>query len=260
LKEAALTARTGGARPEDRYLAFRRRAIDLLDDGRIVAAEIYPAEIYSHVGLSRTFGKTSRQGRRGEANSILSWCARNAAAVPVDLAVQIEDGFGDDDAGEDRFDSFIGALGMMEAVAGLAGSTVPDDPAVRNVEGWIPGMRISPYALRSSRCAHEPLNSRPNIHPGPIVEKLVDPSYGDGIARVGPASWAPRQASESGSTEIATPGKSSRAANRSGASAGQEVERYLPIRQTFRPLAGRLGPMRNPDTGQRPRCGPNRKP
>jgi hypothetical protein len=155
LKEAALTARTGGARPEDRYLAFRRRAIDLLDDGRIVAAEIYPAEIYSHVGLSRTFGKTSRQGRRGEANSILSWCARNAAAVPVDLAVQIEDGFGDDDAGEDRFDSFIGALGMMEAVAGLAGSTVPDDPAVRNVEGWIPGMRISPV-----RAAVKPVRTR----------------------------------------------------------------------------------------------------
>jgi hypothetical protein len=150
-----------------------------------VAAEIYPGEIYAHVGLSRGFGKTSRQGRRSQANSILSWCDLNAAVVSVDLAAQIEDGFGDDDTGEDRFDSFIGTLGMIEAVAGVASSAIPDDPAVRNVEGWILGMRLSPERATvkpvRTRAAKQPANH----HSEPDREKADRSEIGNH------ARWCP---------------------------------------------------------------------
>jgi hypothetical protein len=117
---------------------------EVLEAGRIVVAEIYPAETYSHIGLPRNFGKASRAGRMSQAAAILSWCDRNTVALSQEVANQIEDGFGDADTGEDQFDSVIGALGMIEVVNDPSPFAVPRDRAVRNVEGWILGMRASP--------------------------------------------------------------------------------------------------------------------
>jgi hypothetical protein len=114
---------------------------ELFTSERIVVAEIYPAESYGHVGLSRGFGKTSREGRRSQAKAILTWCDLTAVAISPDLVAQIEDGFGNADIGEDRFDAVMGALGMIEVVGDVSRFAIPDDPEVRNVEGWILGMR-----------------------------------------------------------------------------------------------------------------------
>jgi hypothetical protein len=86
---------------------------------------------------------------------IRSWCDRNAVAASTALAASIGDGFGDDDAGEDRFDSVMGALGMIGVVAAAALFPVPGDQAVRHVEGWIPGMRRSAEGLEGKGAAKE---------------------------------------------------------------------------------------------------------
>ena len=117
---------------------------ELFEAQRIVVAEIYPAESYAHVGLSRGFGKTTRGGRRGQARAILSWCDRTGVALSGKLVTQIEDGFGDDENGEDRFDSVMGSLGMIEVVGDTSRFSIPDDPEVRDIEGWILGMHAQP--------------------------------------------------------------------------------------------------------------------
>lgn len=83
----------------------------LLASPGITVLEAYPAETYGHLGLSRGFGKRSREGRSSQARTILSWCERRAIVLQADLAANIEDGFGNSANGEDAFDAFVGLLG-----------------------------------------------------------------------------------------------------------------------------------------------------
>ena len=112
----------------------------LLDNERVVVLETYPAETYGHLGLARGFGKRRQDGRRSQACAILAWCERNLVSVRPELVADIEDGFGGSPMAEDAFDSVIGLLGIIEVVQDLPRFTVPTDPAVHNVEGWILGM------------------------------------------------------------------------------------------------------------------------
>jgi hypothetical protein len=111
----------------------------LLASAGITVLEAYPAETYGHLGLSRGFGKRSREGRSSQARTILFWCERNAVVLQPELAANIENGFGDSETGEDAFDAFIGLLGIIEAVCDPSRCEAPQDPAVRDIEGWILG-------------------------------------------------------------------------------------------------------------------------
>jgi hypothetical protein len=111
----------------------------LLASAGITVLETYPAETYGHLGLTRGFGKRRRDGRSSQADAILSWCARNGVGLQADLAANIEDGFGSAETGEDAFDAFIGLLGMIEAVCDPSKCVAPQDPAVRDIEGWTLG-------------------------------------------------------------------------------------------------------------------------
>jgi hypothetical protein len=131
----------------------------LLASGRITVLEAYPAETYGHLGLTRGFGKRTREGRRSQASAILSWCERNGVALQPELAAGVETGFGDASSGEDIFDSFVGLLGMIEAVCDPNRCVAPDDPAVRDIEGWTLG--TDPASIRR-RPAHRRV--RPEGH------------------------------------------------------------------------------------------------
>ncbi len=111
----------------------------LMASGGIIVVEAYPAETYGHLGLSRGFGKRSREGRTSQARTILSWCERNGVVLQPELAANIKDGFGNSATGEDVFDALIGLLGMIEAVCDPSKCVAPQDPAVRDIEGWILG-------------------------------------------------------------------------------------------------------------------------
>lgn len=111
----------------------------LLASAGITVLECYPAETYGHLGLSRSFGKRARGGRSSQSRTILSWCGRNGIGLQADLTANIEDGFGDSETGEDAFDAFIGLLGLIEAVCDSSRCVAPQDPSVRDIEGWTLG-------------------------------------------------------------------------------------------------------------------------
>jgi hypothetical protein len=125
----------------------------LLASAGITVLEAYPAETYGHLGLARGFGKRIREGRRSQAGAILSWCARNGVVLQADLATDIENGFGDATTGEDTFDTFIGLLGLIEAVCDPARCVAPQDPAVRDIEGWTLG--TDPASIRQRPAQRE---------------------------------------------------------------------------------------------------------
>jgi hypothetical protein len=117
-----------------------------LTSPRITVAETYPAEVYGHLGLSKKFGKNNREGRASQAHAILTWYKNEAIVFDADLVADIEDGLGNAETGEDAFDACIGLLGMIEAVRDPSQCLVPQDPVVRNIEGWILG--VNPLGLK----------------------------------------------------------------------------------------------------------------
>ncbi|MCD2184467.1 hypothetical protein [Rhizobium sp. GN54] len=71
--------------------------------------------------------------------NILPWLAARPGLDTDLLLSAINDGFGSDKAGEDRFDAVIGLLGMLDVVDGRRGKGIPAIDAVRKWEGWILG-------------------------------------------------------------------------------------------------------------------------
>jgi len=125
----------------------------LLASAGIIVLEAYPAETYGHLGLSRSFGKRTCEGRRSQARAILFWCERNGVVLQPNMVADVEHGFGDAKTGEDTFDTFIGLLGMIEAVCDPARCVAPQDPAVRNIEGWTLG--TDPASIRQHPARRE---------------------------------------------------------------------------------------------------------
>jgi hypothetical protein len=116
----------------------------LMAPGRAVLAEVYPAEALRHCGLRLTGSKRAEGARRALAPALRAVMeARDILPSPA-LAMAIEAGFGADAAGEDRFDSVIGLLGLIAVLEGARPDFVPDDPWVRRWEGWVLGQTALP--------------------------------------------------------------------------------------------------------------------
>jgi hypothetical protein len=122
---------------------FDGRLDELLARHRFVVAETYPAEFYRHLGLDLKGGKGEQTVRRCNAPPLLA--RANAAGIELDpvLRAQIEDGFGADRRGDDRFDAVIGLFGMLNVVLCRRPAGDPDDDDVRRLEGWILGQAAS---------------------------------------------------------------------------------------------------------------------
>jgi hypothetical protein len=56
----------------------------------------------------------------------------------------ILDGFGADANGEDRFDSVLGVLCVLNVLAGNRPDTAPADPWIKRWEGWVLGQTAMP--------------------------------------------------------------------------------------------------------------------
>lgn len=113
---------------------------DLAATRDLVLAETYPGEVYHQLGIPRglRWSKRKQAGRKAVAPYLHAELDRHAHAG-ADLRALVTDGFGPPDAGEDPFDALVGLLGMLRVTDGLQPEGVPDDPAVRNWEGWILG-------------------------------------------------------------------------------------------------------------------------
>jgi hypothetical protein len=116
----------------------------LLQPGRIVLAETYPAEALRHLGLTLAGSKRRQADRAAIAAPLCAAMHRLAARPDGALAAAIADGFDADAAGEDRFDSVLGVLAVLNVLASNRPDTPPDDPWLTRWEGWVLGQTALP--------------------------------------------------------------------------------------------------------------------
>jgi hypothetical protein len=116
----------------------------LLAPGAVALAETYPAEALRHLGI-RLKGSKRRQSDRVAVAGQLRGAMATLAVLP-DLAMEqaMTDGFGADAAGEDRFDSVLGVLCVLNVLAGNRPDTAPEDQWIRQWEGWVLGQTAMP--------------------------------------------------------------------------------------------------------------------
>src|SRR6185312_5910717 len=118
----------------------------LLAPGTVAVAETYPAEALRHLGI-RLRGSKRRQSDRATVAPALRDAMQRLAGLPdAALTDAVADGFGGDAAGEDRFDCVVGLLCVLNVLAGNRPDDTPDDPWVRQWEGWVLGQTALPVS------------------------------------------------------------------------------------------------------------------
>jgi hypothetical protein len=116
----------------------------LLSPGGIALAETYPAEAQRHLGI-RLRGSKRRHADRCATAGVLLRAMDQQSATPDDaMHPAILDGFGADANGEDRFDSVLGALCVLNVLAGNRPDTAPADRWIERWEGWVLGQTAMP--------------------------------------------------------------------------------------------------------------------
>jgi hypothetical protein len=134
-----------GLRDQELDLAiwpFSGRLVNLFKPGRVIVAETYPAEFYTHLGLggaSKRLRKRIQESRREQADRLLDLQGELPLRFEPVLIEEIREGFGTAKDGEDRFDAVAGLLGMLNLLLGGRSIFEPDDPLIRRIEGWIFG-------------------------------------------------------------------------------------------------------------------------
>lgn len=114
---------------------------DLIDQGGIVIAETYPAEYYRCIGIAFEGGQSKKRqlDRMEKAQKILQWSYQSGLRFDSSLQNDIENGFGFDNNGDDKFDSLIGLLGMLGVIKEVIHNKIALDKDVLNIEGWMLG-------------------------------------------------------------------------------------------------------------------------
>ena len=136
------------ADPALRLWPFDGDFLGLLTKGALVVAETYPAEALRHLGLRMGGSKRRQADRAALAAPLLAVLHDFGAEADAGLIDSITTGFGSDAAGEDRFDSVIGVLGVLGVLLRRRPAFVPEDPAIRRWEGWVLGQTALPLATQ----------------------------------------------------------------------------------------------------------------
>jgi hypothetical protein len=123
---------------------FEGRFAALLRPGAVAIAETYPAEALRQLGLVPAGSKRRQPDRAAYAPALHAAMARLGVTPGADAAACIAQGFGADACGEDRFDSFLGALCVLSVATGARADFVPEDPWITQWEGWVLGQTSLP--------------------------------------------------------------------------------------------------------------------
>lgn len=127
---------------------FHGRFHELINPGRIVIVETYPAEACLHIGLTppgRGWSKRSQSDRKRISNKLFDWVSKRNVRLSTILENELRSGFGNNKDGEDRFDSVVGLFSMLETVLGFRDTGEPDFSSIRSIEGWIFGQCESTF-------------------------------------------------------------------------------------------------------------------
>ncbi len=118
----------------------------LLQTGRLVAVETYPAECYAPLGVAFSphhpgarSGKRVQADRLANAGRLLAWAQAAGVGLEPPLQAALQAGFGPSPDGEDPFDTAIGLFGMLNVLLGRQPLYEPQDEITRKIEGWIFG-------------------------------------------------------------------------------------------------------------------------
>jgi hypothetical protein len=122
-----------------RLWPFQGAFHSLLRAGHVALAETYPAEALRHLNLRLRGSKRRQSDRAALGPALLAAMALLSAVPDAALIEAIGNGFGADAAGEDRFDSLLGLLCVVNVLAGNRPDTAPDDPWITRWEGWVLG-------------------------------------------------------------------------------------------------------------------------
>jgi hypothetical protein len=133
----------------------------LLSPGWIGLAETYPAEALRHFGIRLRGSKRRHADRCATAGALLTAMDQQGATPDDTMRQAILDGFGADANGEDRFDSVLGVLCMLNVLAGNRPDTAPADPWIERWEGWVLGQTALPSGWSPTARAHSPSPDRP---------------------------------------------------------------------------------------------------
>lgn len=118
----------------------------LLAPGRVAVAETYPAEALRHLGLRVPGSKRRQADRAAMADDLRAAMAALGVRAHRALSDTLTDGFGAGADGEDRFDSLLGVLCVINVLDGHRPDTAPDDPWLTRWEGWVLGQTELPSA------------------------------------------------------------------------------------------------------------------
>ncbi len=113
--------------------------LTLLEPGSVAVAETYPAEAMRHFDLRLRGSKRRQRDRQTLSAKLLSALESLRAEADLPLRTAIESGFGADAAGEDRFDSLLGLLCVLNVLAGRRSDRAPDHEPIQRWEGWVLG-------------------------------------------------------------------------------------------------------------------------
>jgi hypothetical protein len=116
----------------------------LLAPGRVALAETYPAEALRHLGLRLPGSKRRQTDRASLAGPLRTVMAARGIRAHRALDAALDDGFGADAAGEDRFDSLLGVLCVINVLDGHRPDSAPADPWLTRWEGWVLGQTDLP--------------------------------------------------------------------------------------------------------------------
>ena len=134
-----------------RLWPFEGPLLSLLVPGQAVLAETYPAEALRHLGIKLKGSKRRQADRIATADALLAAMALLQAIPAPAMQHAVANGFGADAAGEDRFDSVLGVLAVLNVAAGNRPDTAPSDPWIQRWEGWVLGQTALPAAMVASR-------------------------------------------------------------------------------------------------------------
>ncbi len=104
----------------------------------VALAETYPADACARLNAVPT-KKTDQKARWAVVPELRKWIASRLVAVSQGAEDCLQMAFGNDKAGEDRFDAFVGLLGMIDVVLGHQAEAPPLTDEERRIEGWILG-------------------------------------------------------------------------------------------------------------------------
>lgn len=111
----------------------------VLVPGSIVVAETYPSECYGWFSKEPVGSKRKTDNRKKFGISLLGWSESRHVTLTNCLTEDIQGGF---PQGNDAFDAVVGLFGMLQVCLGQRGSGEPDEPVIREIEGWILGRQV----------------------------------------------------------------------------------------------------------------------